>query len=244
MRGVLKEIHRTSKLMNWLINFFRPFEPPTDKQVRFATSLGITLTPRMSKQDVSKAIDQKKAYDPEGYGKASRTMQRGNRRASLLINGTEGEKLSESDNDWLRSPEARKLQQTFKQWTNLTKDEETYGIIAYRNPATGRIEVDVACIGDADVDHDASGTLRVVVSTALPDIVRDHSGFMTFEWAKDLGWFPVDNFLVWQKLPKSFGDVFGCIVGNQAEARDRRLYKRYQDALKKGRDLVKQNGIK
>lgn len=230
--------------MAWFRNLFRPFDPPSDKQVRFAKSMGINVTASMSKQDVSEAIDKAKATDKESYGRAIGRMRRGDQRVSYIVNGTKGEKVSDSDKEWLKSPEATHLVAKYKTWMKLTQKGELYGIVAIRNIATRRIDVDVASICDTDLDHDELGNVRVVVSASLPAVVKDSSGFQIIEWAKDLGWVSVDEFLVWEKLPNSFGDLFGCIVDSHADARDRRMYKRYEDALKRGRDLVKEKRLR
>jgi hypothetical protein len=233
--------------MSWFQSLFRPVEPPTDKQVRFARALGITVPPKMSKQAVSAAIDAKKASDPNGYGKASGLLATGSRRAGWIINGTSGETLSEGDKAWLKSPETLELIKSYKHWQKLTRNDEVYGLIAYRNHASKTVDVDVAIICDVDLDHDETGAVRVVVDASLPHAVRDDStGFKVMEWGKSLGseWFPVEDFLFWERLPASIGDLSGCIVDRHADASDRRLYKRYEAALEKGMALAKQKRLR
>lgn len=231
--------------MKWLLNLFRPFEPPTDKQVRFAQALGINVTPRMSKQGISEAIDAKKAGDPTSFGKVSEIMHAASRRAGYILNGTEGESLSEADEAWLKSPETRELVKTYKHWVRITSHEEVYGLVAYRNHATRTVDVDVATVSDAGLDHDAFGNVRVVVSAAIPSVERDsQTGWKVIEFGKSLGWYPVDDFLLWERLPKSMGDIFGCIVDQHADASHRRTYKRYRDAIAKGFALAKQKRLR
>jgi hypothetical protein len=231
--------------MKWLSNLFRPAAPPTEKQVRFAKSLGIQVVPGMSKQAVSDAIDAKKASDPSGFGKSSGLMRTADRRADYVINGTRGEKVSEADAIWLKSDETRELVKTYKQWQRLTQSHELYGLVAYRNHGNRTVEVDVANVTDVDLTHDEFGNVQVVVAASLPAVVTDEpTGFKIIEFAKDLGWFPVEDFLIWERLPKSAGDIFGCIVDHHADPRDRRTYKRYRDTVEKGFALAKQKRLR
>jgi len=233
--------------MAWFQNLFRPFEPPTEKQVRFARALGIAVPPKMSKQAVSAAIDAKKASDPTGYGKASGILATGSRRVGWIAYGTSGESLSEADKAWLKSPDTVELIKSYKVWQKMTKDAEVYGLIAYRNHSTKTVDVDIAYICDVDLDHDETGAVRVVVDASLPYAVRDEcSGFRVMEWGRKIesDWFPVDQFLLWERLPASIGDLGGCIVDQHADASHRRIYKRYVAALEKGMALAKQKRLR
>ncbi len=226
--------------MGWFANLFRPFEPPTERQLRFAEALGISVTSRMSKQDVSQAIDQKKAADPRQYGKASGAIRRGSDRASAVANHSDRSSLSDSNAAWLKTDEGKEAVAAFKKWAKIV-ESEPYGIFIYRSPKTGRVEVDVAQLSEVDCDHNAQAQTRVVVSVSLPKVQQERGDAKRLHWIDDLGWFPVSNILLWEKLPASFADVDGCAVDHNADSDDKRWLKRYEAAVAKGTQLARQN---
>lgn len=229
--------------MGWLSFLFgSPFEPPTEKQLRFAAALGITVTKRMSKQDVSAAISAKQAADPKTYGKASGKLATGSRRAEAVVGGP-GLPTSGADAKWLKTPEGREVTALYKRWARIV-ESEPYGIFVYRQPVTGRIELDVARVSAADCDHDESSRVRVILDVSLPKTARDpQTGGEVLEWCEHLDWYPAADVLLWHKLPESFGDVEGCSVGRDATTDDRRQLKRYEAAIEKGREMAKEKGI-
>jgi hypothetical protein len=231
-------------LFSWL---FGRFEPPTDRQRRFAEALGIPITRGMSKQDVSAAIDRKKAADPKAFGKASGKLAKGSRRATALqaaIDGSSGDYSSgEADTAWLKTPEGRKAASLYRQWEKVS-EPEPYGIFVYREPGTGQVYSDVARISGVDSDHDATGRVRVLLDVSLPEVVICQSSRQrVLEWSKDLGWFPAEDVVAWKKLPESFSDVDGCWVSSDATAAHRRQLSRYEAAVEKGAALATAAGI-
>jgi hypothetical protein len=228
--------------MNWFSNLFKPFQPPTASQRRFAEALGITVTARMSKDDVSRVIDEKKAAEPKAFGKASGMIRKGRERASALINSDSPEVNEESGAAWLKTPEGKALAKELKKWERITKSEP-YGILVYRHHQTRKVEIDVARIAGVNCNHNAQSQVQLFLDVALPQTVRDACGFTVLEWSKHLGWFPMVDVLLWQKLPESFADVDGCIVGRDADGENRRQLKRYEDAIEKGRRMMKENGM-
>jgi hypothetical protein len=231
--------------MRWLTRLFGWFDPPTDRQLRFAESLGIKVTKWMSKQELSAAIDKQKAIDPKGAGKAIGRLARGSRRAraiaDVIDNGDGADSAAEAA--WLKTPEGREVVSLYKRWLRISEDG-AYGIVVYQESEAGRIEVDVAFVGGADVDHDAAGCVRVLLDFSLPKVERDRAmGIQCLEWSKSLGWFPAENVLIWHKLPPSFEDVSGCIVDGNASPEDRRSLKRYEAALEKGQKMAREKGL-
>ncbi len=226
--------------MGWFANLFRPFEPPTEKQLRFAEALGIAVTSRMSKQDVSRAIDQKKAADPRQYGKASGALRRGSGRAFAVANHSDQSSLSDSDVAWLKTDEGKQAVAAFRKWAKIV-EPEPYGIFIYRHPTSGRVEVDVAQLCEVDCDHTSRAQAQVVVSVLLPKVEQVRGDAKRLHWINDLGWFPVSSILLWEKLPASFTDVDGCAVDHNADSDDKRYLKRYEAAVAKGLQLAKQN---
>lgn len=226
--------------MGWFANLFRPSEPPTEKQLRFAEALGISVTSRMSKQDVSRAIDDRKAADPRQYGKASGAIRRGSDRSIAVVNHSDRSSLSDSEVAWLKTDDGKLAVAAFKKWAKIV-EPEPYGILIYRQPKTGRVEVDVAQLSEVHCDHDAHSHPQVVVSVLLPKVVHERGDAKRLHWIDDLGWLPVSNILLWEKLPASFTDVDGCAVDHNADSDDKRWLKRYEAAVAKGTQLAMQN---
>ncbi len=226
--------------MGWFANLFRPFEPPTERQLRFAEALGISVTSRMSKQDVSRAIDQKKSADPRQYGKASGAIRRGSERAMAVANHSDRSSLTDSDAAWLKTDEGKQAVAAFRKWAKIV-EPEPYGILIYRQPRTGRVEVDVAQLCEVDCEHDSHSHPQVVVRVLLPKVLQERGDAKRLHWVDDLGWFPVAGVLLWEKLSASFTDVDGCAVDHNADSDDKRCLKRYEAAVAKGLQLAKQN---
>jgi hypothetical protein len=234
--------------VGWFSRLFGSFDPPTERQLRFAAALGIAVTRGMSKQDVSAAIDRKKAADPKAFGKASGQLARGSRRSLALQADADGSlgtySSQQADAAWLKTPEGRKVAALYKRWEKVV-DPEPYGIFVYRQAGTGKVYSDVARVSGVDSDHDAAGHVRVLLDVSLPEVVTCRSsGQPILEWSKNLGWFPADDVVVWKKLPESFSDVDGCWVGRDATAADARQLARYEAAVEKGVALAGAAGVK
>jgi hypothetical protein len=238
-------------MIHWLRRFFQPFEPPTDRQQRFAAYLGIALTPKMSKQDVSAAISRRKAEDPRAYGKACGQVAAADREAAEALrdlwerNGAANPPLSSGDNPkWRNSPEGRAATRLLKKWTRLTEADDVFGIVVYRDPDTATVHVDVARVSGADLDHHPVRGIHVVLDLSLPRQSREsRTGWKTLEWSHNLGWFPATEVLLWHKLHESFVDVDECIVDHNASSEDRKQLKRYLAAVEKGKLLARQKGL-
>jgi hypothetical protein len=230
--------------MRWLMRLLGGFEPPTEKQLRFAKMLGISVTSRMSKQDVSDAIDRKKTADPKAFGKASGRAAQANRRVAAASSRASGEPVDGREAAWLKTPEGRAVVRSLKKWQQATEDEP-YGIFVYRDPKTHRIEVDVAMVSQADLEYDASGQATVYLDVSLPTVTTDRGmAIQTLDWSNNIGWISAGDVLFWQKLPASFCEVDGCILSDDADASDRRQLRRYEAALQRGKQVTRQKRLR
>jgi hypothetical protein len=133
-----------------------PVEPPTKKQLGYAKKLGVTVTPKMSKADVSAIISEAERANPK------LRQQR--------------EHVKQSQRERKYGPE---LIEAERKWNELS-DQVRYILAVYRKGK--ETIVDVLDCGDADINERG----KLILNASLPKVVNDPHLGKILEWDKTL----------------------------------------------------------
>lgn len=160
----------------------KPKDPPTERQLNYAGKLGIAVTPRMSKSDVSKAIDAAERKKP----KVKRQREH--------INRKQAEKAQA---EWEKEcgPELLVVKE---QWLSFA--DSTRFMLAIYNRGKNTI-VDVLEVNDAYIDGEKKKKLKLCV--AAPKVVKDRHIGDYLEWKREFE-LPIENLLFHDPLHADF----------------------------------------
>lgn len=160
----------------------KPKDLPTERQLNYARKLGIVITPRMSKSDVSKAIDAAERKNP----KVKRQREQ--------INRNQAEK---DQAQWEKGcgPE---LLAAEEQWLSFA--DSTRFMLAVYIRGKNRI-VDVLEVNDAYIDGKKKKKLKLCV--AAPKVVKDQYIGDSLAWEREFE-LPIENLLFHDPLHADF----------------------------------------
>ena len=142
-------------MFSWLFGRKEPFDPPTEKQVRYAKRLGINVTAEMSKADVSAAIAAEEKRKP-GLGRRREQANEAARERRF------GKEVLQEEEKW-----------------NRLSEEVGYVIAVYLKRK--ETIVDVLFVNQAEVNE--KGKLRLLV--AAPKVVKDRDIGDWLIWDKE-----------------------------------------------------------
>jgi len=166
-----------------------PADPPTQRQLNYAKRLGVTVTLRMSKQDVSAAISAAEAANP----KAKRQREK--------INAKQAERAHA---EWVAEC-GQELIDAVEHWTNFADDVRFMLAIYDRGKNT---IVDVLEVNDAYIDGTRKKKLKLCL--AAPKVVKDRHIGNYLEWEREFE-LPLEKLLHYEPLHSDF-----CNDGNDA----------------------------
>ena len=170
-----------------MLNFFRrkPIDPPTAKQAAHAKKLGITVTPKMSKSDVSNAIASAENANPK--------LQK--RRAAYE---TKQQALADAEYDKAYTPEVRAAE---KHWGNLA-DSDAFILAVYRKGK--ETVVDALQVYDTDLTGTKKFKLKLLMMA--PKLRKDKYIGDYLEWEREFS-IPFERLLHYELLPSNFENL-------------------------------------
>ena len=167
-----------------MFRFFKrkPANPPTAKQIAYAKILGIAVSSRMSKTDVSDAISRAEAANPK--------LQK--RRAAY-----ENKKQAEADAqyDAAYTPEIREAE---THWNTLA-DSNSF-VLAIYNKGKETI-VDALMVYDTELTGTKKFKLKLMM--VAPKLRKDEHIGDYLEWDREFS-IPLDKLLHYEMLPNDF----------------------------------------
>ena len=167
-----------------MFNIFKrkPSDPPTAKQVAYAKKLGISVTPRMSKTDLSCAISTAESADPK--------LQK--RRAAY-----EAKQLAkaEAEDAAAYTPEIRAAE---NQWNSLA-DANAFVLAIYTKGK--ETIVDVLMVYDTELKGTKKYKLKLLM--VAPKLRKDRHIGDYLEWDREFS-IPFEKLLHYEILPNDF----------------------------------------
>ncbi|MBA4190666.1 MAG: hypothetical protein C0467_21995 [Planctomycetaceae bacterium] len=142
-------------MFSWLFGRKEPFDPPTEKQVRYAKRIGVKVTDEMSKADVSAAIAAEEKRKPGLARKREKANEAARERKF-------GKEVLEAEEEW-----------------NRLSEEVGYFIAVYMKRK--ETIVDVLFVNQAEVTE--KGELRLLV--AAPKVMKDRDLGDWLIWDKE-----------------------------------------------------------
>ena len=180
-----------------------PADPPTQRQLNYAKILGLTVSPTMSKDDVSKIISKAEAKNPKAKRQREHINRKRQEKADAQWADECGPELLEAERKW----------QTFS-------EGEGYILAAY---VKGKNTiVDVLRVIDAYIEGAKKKTLKLYV--AAPKLRKDKYIGNYLEWERDFE-LPIDKLLYHEPLPTNFYDL-GIPAYQKAVKRGLKIAKR------------------
>lgn len=169
----------------------KPIDPPSERQLKYAHILGITVTPRMSKSDVSEAIDVAEKKNPKA------------KQQRKHINKKQADRAEEK---WAKEcgPE---LLSAEKQWSEFAEREGFILAVYHRGKNT---VVDVLQVNDAFIDGNKKKKIKLCV--ASPKVVKDRDLGEYLEWDRDFE-LALEKILYFESFHAELGD--GEIIAYQ-----------------------------
>lgn len=159
-------------------------KPPTEKQLKFAKRLGISVPEGATRGDVSDLIDRTLDARPRQRQRIEEAQERRAREAEIAQYGAE---LVAALDEWQRRAE-----------------EQPYLLMAFRRGKD--IVVDVVRLYDADIE-DGKRKSRLVLYVEEPIVERDRAtGERWLFWEKERE-IPMDRVVWWESLGCAFDDL-------------------------------------